>query len=360
MPTTLTDYKGLQLPSPAPIQSGGLAIHNNFIALTDRIGPCNLSAVTDPGAADDAGGGYEVGSRWVNTVTGREFVCVNNAPGSAVWKVTTLPAGAQQPTAAWFGDGYDGAVTLSGATTLTRNMYYASLTINSGATLIPAGHRIHIAGSLVNNGTISAAGSAGSTGASPTGATGGAGGTSGATITGGDVPAQTTGGEGGPGGNAGNAGSSGVSPSSAVSYSCGNGGAGGDGGTSTGLGAGGGAAASGVQRPIRHMELRHSYAATLLRAGNGGAGGGGGGGAAAQGGNGGGGGGQGGGVVWIAAKSIANSGTITASGGNGGTGGSLAGGAGGAGGATAQPGTTGSAGDDGALLRLNSNANAWE
>src|ERR1051325_5762551 len=34
-----------------------------------------------------------------------------------------------------FGDGSDGAVTLTGNTTLTRDMYYESLTINSGVVL---------------------------------------------------------------------------------------------------------------------------------------------------------------------------------------------------------------------------------
>ncbi|RMH16936.1 MAG: hypothetical protein D6698_08995, partial [Gammaproteobacteria bacterium] len=40
---------------------------------------------TDPTFANDAIGGYEVGSIWVNMVTKKVFMCVNSSPGSAVW-----------------------------------------------------------------------------------------------------------------------------------------------------------------------------------------------------------------------------------------------------------------------------------
>jgi hypothetical protein len=53
-----------------------------------------------------------------------------------------------------FGDGSDGDVIISSNTTLTRDMYYNDLTINSGITLNTGGYRIYIKGTLTNNGVI--------------------------------------------------------------------------------------------------------------------------------------------------------------------------------------------------------------
>lgn len=56
----------------------------------------NLSATSDPGASDDAGAGYLVGSRWTNTITGKVWEAVSVATLAAVWKdltATTPPAG---------------------------------------------------------------------------------------------------------------------------------------------------------------------------------------------------------------------------------------------------------------------------
>jgi len=50
----------------------------------------NLEAVTDPGVNDDSITGYAVGSRWVNLTTNREYVCVYDSPGAAIWKCTVL------------------------------------------------------------------------------------------------------------------------------------------------------------------------------------------------------------------------------------------------------------------------------
>ena len=67
-----------------------------------------------------------------------------------------------------FGDGSDGAVTLDGTTTisgfgapsssiytLSRDVYCASLAINSGVTVKPAGYRIFVNGAITGTGTIS-------------------------------------------------------------------------------------------------------------------------------------------------------------------------------------------------------------
>src|SRR3990167_7963392 len=70
-------------------------------------------------------------------------------------------------TLAAFGDGSDGDVTISGNTTLTRNMYYNNLTVDSTFTLDPGNCCIFVKGTCTINGAIAATGNAAS------GATGG-------------------------------------------------------------------------------------------------------------------------------------------------------------------------------------------
>lgn len=53
----------------------------------------------------------------------------------------------------FFGNGSDGAVTISGNTSLSRDMYYTNLTINNGITLSPKGFRIFVNGTLTCTGT---------------------------------------------------------------------------------------------------------------------------------------------------------------------------------------------------------------
>lgn len=50
----------------------------------------NLTATTDPTVNDDDTQGYEVLSRWVNTVTGEIFLCVSASTGAADWQQNTL------------------------------------------------------------------------------------------------------------------------------------------------------------------------------------------------------------------------------------------------------------------------------
>lgn len=77
-----------------------------------------------------------------------------------------------------YGDGSDGAVVISGNTTLTKDTFYTNLTINAGITLNAGGYRIYGNGTLTNNGTISNAASGATPGASGTLAGGAPGGTS--------------------------------------------------------------------------------------------------------------------------------------------------------------------------------------
>jgi hypothetical protein len=55
-------------------------------------------AVTSPTVTDDVDAGYLVGSTWINTATGAEYVLVDNTVGAAVWTITTASSGA--PTTA--------------------------------------------------------------------------------------------------------------------------------------------------------------------------------------------------------------------------------------------------------------------
>lgn len=49
----------------------------------------NYSASTNPTVTDDSAAGYQVGSSWINTLTGEEFVLVDSTVGAAQWKSTT-------------------------------------------------------------------------------------------------------------------------------------------------------------------------------------------------------------------------------------------------------------------------------
>lgn len=53
----------------------------------------HLTATVDPTQNEDSDDGYSVGSRWINTVANREFVCLNATPFAAVWTETTGAAG---------------------------------------------------------------------------------------------------------------------------------------------------------------------------------------------------------------------------------------------------------------------------
>lgn len=46
----------------------------------------------DPTTADDEQMGYHCGTRWINTITNRAFICTNSAVNAAVWHQTTVPS----------------------------------------------------------------------------------------------------------------------------------------------------------------------------------------------------------------------------------------------------------------------------
>lgn len=221
-----------------------------------------------------------------------------------------------------FGNGGDGVLSVVGTYTATTERQWQTLTIPSGGVYKPAGYRTYVKGTCTidangsynDNGT---AGSAGGTGWTARWWLGGAAGTGGA--------GRNTTGSGNPGGGSGGASSpndTGAAPT---------GGAGGQGSGAYLGGAGGGAAAPNpVVRAAGHW-YQGRYGASAF---NGGAGGGGGGCIVNTDSPVSGRGGGGAGIVWLAAATLANSGTISADGGAGdnASGTATLGGAGGGGG----------------------------
>ena len=55
-------------------------------------------AATDPTVTDDLAAGYLVGSTWINTTSGEQFVLVDDTTGAAVWQSTTSSGGGGAPT----------------------------------------------------------------------------------------------------------------------------------------------------------------------------------------------------------------------------------------------------------------------
>lgn len=251
-----------------------------------------------------------------------------------------------------FGDGSDGDVTISGDTTLTTDMYYNNLTINTTKTLNTAGYRIFVKGTLTTNGTgaIKCVGLAGGNGVNgATAATGGTGGTAGAAIPTGFFLLGIAGAAGGRGRGtatgAGAVGSDGGSTTTSMGVDGANGGDGAnsDNGSSQ-YTKGNAGSATATTNHIRSLPelivLRDFTQSSPTRvtgsAGSGGGGGGGGGTDPTDGAGGGGGGSASpGGTMLISASKIINNGTISvagADGGNGGNGGIGSGGAHGGGG----------------------------
>jgi hypothetical protein len=275
------------------------------------------SGLTGATAATRYGGGTAVGAPTTGTFstgdfvvdqTGRLWVCTaSGSPGTWV-DVATTGLGI-------YGDGSDGVGNITGGTTtLTRDMFYSSLTVTGTGMLNTAGFRVFVQGVCTINasGIISndgvAGGAGGGAGAAASANTVGGGGT-GAT---GTVGAGTAGGS--PGNSLGGSGGAG---------GLGSGGAGGAGGTATAP-----IAANGSIRTSAFTTTGQLVGAAVTRLLGGGGGGTGGG----DGGQGPGSGG-GGGVVLLCARTIVNNGTIRALGGAGGSaGGTNRGGAGGGGG----------------------------
>lgn len=53
----------------------------------------NFTAIVAPGATDDSGAGYEVGSRWIDVTADKYYCCVDSTAAAAVWVDTTATGG---------------------------------------------------------------------------------------------------------------------------------------------------------------------------------------------------------------------------------------------------------------------------
>lgn len=277
----------------------------------------------------------------LDTDTGEKQANKNVANGYAGLNASGILSSSLIPL--FYGDGSDGAVTISGNTTLSRDMYYSSLTVNNGITLNTAGNIIRVTGTTANSGTITdstnggTGGTAGSGGASVGSGANGNNGGDGQPGTAGTVKNGYQAGSGGYGGGGGGSGGGGNGGASGAGGNGGNGGNGGgivviftstlnNTGTITVAGSAGASGNNGSNAP-----------ATTYTGGSGG------GGAAGNGGS--------GGIVKLVYKTLTSLGTVSVSGGaagsstgsggtssggscNGGPGHSNAGGGGGGGGSS--------------------------
>jgi hypothetical protein len=115
----------------------------------------NLAAAVPPSVTDDANSNYSVGSRWINTVTDNEFVCLDNTIGAAKWISTTDGATGEANTS-----------SSAGGTSLVlpksaSDLPFKGLTAGSNITLTPNANDIEIA--ATDTGEVNTASSAGGT-----------------------------------------------------------------------------------------------------------------------------------------------------------------------------------------------------
>ena len=281
--------------------------HNNAAAYILNNGVAKFNTVTYIGNSTDINKlvYYDGTDMWVN--------------GSKLTSTTT------------FGDGSDGDVTISSNTTITRDMYYNNLTVNSGVTLSCGGYRIFVKNKLTNNGTISAnGGNGGNGGNGPNDNETGLCGTPGHAASTGSIYGGTDGGYGGGLYNFAPqtlVGANGTNTDKGMIFS---GAAGGAGGTPNSSAGGSAGISTGTiyNTPYAFIGAYLLYdlypSVTQIKSSPGSGGGGAGGGDLGSGRGGGAGGGSGasGGICWISAKTIVNNGSIEAKGGNGGNGGS--------------------------------------
>lgn len=91
----------------------------------------NTVTTVSPTAAADLTQGYQVGSRWINTTTGLEFVCTDATAAAAVWAETTAGGGGSEAANLF----YAGPATGAAATPTFRAIVAADVpTLNQDTT----------------------------------------------------------------------------------------------------------------------------------------------------------------------------------------------------------------------------------
>lgn len=233
----------------------------------------------------------------------------------------------------FLGDGSDGDLSISsGTTTLTRDMFYNSVTISGSAIINTNGFIIFCRNTFNKSGATSVVQNIGPDGGNASGQTAGV---PGAAAPGVSCGAGAAGNAGGLGGNNSGIGAVGTPAAAMTGYGAlgGNGGQGGQ-NLAAAVGAVGGTSGTYTYYPERIVRVTHDITTGFKNGGQGGSGGGGGRSSGLNQAGGGGAGGSGGGVVVIFCKVFIDTSTlgIKASGGKGGNGGNAPGGTGGGGG----------------------------
>lgn len=116
----VTDYT---LPSAAPLADGGELLGSAAGVMSWRR---NYSGASAPTVLDDSADGYSVGSRWYDTLSGKEYVCLNAALGAADWPETTA-------------QGVTAHGSLTGLTGTDHHTQYALLAGRAGGQVITGG-----------------------------------------------------------------------------------------------------------------------------------------------------------------------------------------------------------------------------
>lgn len=117
----------------APSTAGGIGANSVFGVAAPKASPTFTGTVVLPATTS------------IGTVTSTEIGYLDNVTSSIQSQFNAL----NKSDSFWFGNGSDGTVVISsGTTTLTRDMYYANLSISGTGRIDPNGFRIFVSGQL--------------------------------------------------------------------------------------------------------------------------------------------------------------------------------------------------------------------